>query len=628
MLLFCATLFLAAFAPFVHLHPHCPKEKVHLLPLKLSEIQGRWHLISSAYQKEDRQKEDKQAVFSWMEIATVNDTTEMKHAVGLHGGLVILTNSNLTILEEDGCVTIKDHVHHMSSQLHKMSDDCIMWTVNNLTDTLHNIGDYMLCRSHIGNNADRKAFKTHAQCKNLDFMVERRSNFNYATDCESATHTMDPLDPKIEGRWHMVARASFYPTVMFEGRNPWLEFSVEGEKLKIQEGRMNFSFAETQVEVKGPNIALGKEKALHMRFYQNCEECLLLRTENDLKVVALHLMTRSGSYTDSQMETFLTSSRCLTLPALYKYDDVDLHKEEELYCKDDQHIEDPSAIAGKWLLVGKATADPDIIENEDDHWINLSWDGEKLKIEEGSRTHNRSVREVEVAGHKNVHNEANGYATFIPTCMDCLLMKIENTKKKVELLFLTRFANLTNSDIKTFAVNARCLHLPNVHIYEHTKPYVLDEPKCDTMLHILDVFVPDKVSGKWHLVGKAHSDSNRMEEEEDPWLEFSCDGQNLTIHEGRGKNSWPVKEVEVNGPRILIGKENSAHVTFHPTCEDCLLMKTQTSTVVILNMFTRSGKLTDSEIKKFKHNAHCVNLSNVLVYKSATPHKEKGHQNP
>ncbi|XP_078502068.1 uncharacterized protein LOC144756282 isoform X1 [Lissotriton helveticus] len=625
MLLSCVTL-LAAFAPFAHLHPHCPNEKAHLLPAKLSEIQGTWHLISSAYQKEDKLKEDKQATFAWMEIATVDGVTKMKHVVGIRGRLSIIMNLNVTFLEEDGCVSIKDHVHNLTSEVHKMSDDCMMWTINHHTETNHNIGDIMFCRSHSGNDADVEAFKKHSQCKNLHFTVERRSHFNYVTECDSVSHLMDPLDPhNISGRWHMVARATYYPEVMFEGKNPWLEFSLEEEKLVIHEGRDDFSCAEEDVEVKGHTIITGKEKKNYMEFYRDCKECLLMRTEDHHQVAALHLMTLSGKFTSSQMKTFHDSSRCLTLPVLYRYEGAELHEEEASHCDAAHHIVDPldpSKITGKWQLVGKATMDSDAKHHEEPDWMNLSWDGEKLKIEEGSDTLHLSVREVKVTGSKIFDNETGADIMLIPTCKDCMLMKSVMPNKKIELHFLTRSGEQRESEITTFRVNAHCLHLHNVHVYEHAKPHVTE---CDSLRHLLDVFVPDQISGKWHMVAKAHSQPGKMEEEDDPWIEYSCDGHNLTIHEGRGKHSWPVKDVEVRGPKIVIQKENSVYITFHPTCPGCLLMKADDhNKEVVLHIFTRSGKLADSEIKTFKDKAHCLHLSNVIVYKSATLHEEKG----
>lgn len=549
---------------------------------------------------------------------------KMKHVVGIHGRLSIILNLNVTFSEEDGCVAVKDHMHKLTSEVHKMSDDCILWTINNETDIHHNVGDLMFCRSHSGNDADVQAFKTHSQCKNLNFLVERRSHFNYERECNSVTHLIDPLDPhNITGRWHMVVRASYYPTVMFEGKNPWIEFSLEGEKLMIHEGRDSFSCAEEDVEVKGHTIITGKGKKMHLEFYRDCEECLLMRTEDHHKVAALHLLTLSGKYTSSQMKTFHTSSRCLTLPALYKYEGAELHEEEASHCDAVHHIVDPldpSKITGKWHLVGKATMYSDKIDDEEDHWMNFAWDGQKLKIEEGIDDKlNWSLREVEVTGPKIFHK--GDYFTFIQTCKDCLLMKTEATNGKIQLYFLTRSGKLAESEITTFRINSHCLHLHNVHVYERVHSHVTE---CDSLQHILDVFVPDQISGKWHMVAKANSQPGKMEEEDDPWIEYSCDGHNLTIHEGRGKHSWPVKEVEVRGPKIVIQKENSFYVTFHPTCEDCLLMKIDNHKDVVLHMFTRSGKLADSEIKIFKDKAHCLNLSNVLVYKSATLHEEKG----
>ncbi|XP_078502065.1 uncharacterized protein LOC144756278 [Lissotriton helveticus] len=516
MLLTCVTLFLAAFAPFVHSHPHCPNEKTHLLPAKLSEIQGTWHLISGAYQNEDLQKEDKQSTFALIEIATVDGVTKMKHVFGIRGRISKM-NLNVTVSEEDGCVTIKVHVHQVTSQVYKMSDDCMMWTINNFTEPHHNVGEVMFCRSHSGNDADVEAFKKHSQCKNLDFTIERRSHFNYETECDSVSHLMDPLDPhNISGKWHMVARATYYPEAMFEGKNPWLEFSLEEEKLVIHEGRDDFSCAEEDVEVKGHTIITGKEKKTYMEFYRDCEECLLMRTEDHHQVPALHLLTLSGKFTSSQMKTFHDSSRCLTLPVLYRYEGAELKKEE------------------------------------------------------------------------------------------------------------ARSGKLTESEITTFRVNAHCLHLHNVQVYERVHSHV---PVCDSLRHLLDVFVPDQISGKWHMVAKAHSQPSKMEEkeEDDPWIEYSRDGHNLTIHEGLGKHSWPVKEVEVRGPKIVIHKENSVYMTFHPTCPGCLLVKAvDHNKEVALHILTRSGKLADSEIKTFKDKAHCLNLSNVIVYKSATLHEEEG----
>ncbi|XP_078502064.1 uncharacterized protein LOC144756277 isoform X2 [Lissotriton helveticus] len=419
-------------------HPQCTDSNTHLLPVKLSEIQGKWHLISSAYQKEEPLNLDKQATFGWMEITS---TDGMKYGRGQQGQIVIYNHENLTFLEEDGSVKIKG-------------------------------------RSHSGNDAEMEAFKTYSNCKNLDFMVERQSNFNYATECDSVTYMKDPLDPNtITGRWQLLARASVYPTVNVVERNPWVEFSWAEEKLQIHDGHGNFNFNQEEVELKGRNIVIGKANSTYLAFYQDCEECLLMRTENHQKVVVLHLLTRSGNYTDSQMKKFQTNSRCLSLPVLYKHEVSEPHEEEGT--------------------------------------------------------------------------------------------------------------------------------------------------ECNSMRHILDVFVPDKISGKWLMVAKAHSQPGKMEEEDDPWIEYSYDGHNLTIHEGRGKHSWPVKEIEVRGPKIVIQKENRVYVTFYPTCEDCLLMETDNGMEVVLNMFTRSGKLADSEIMTFKDKAHCLNLSNVLVYKGAKLHEEK-----
>ncbi|KAJ1134529.1 hypothetical protein NDU88_000980 [Pleurodeles waltl] len=119
------------------------------------------------------------------------------------GQIVISENENVTFVEEDGSVKLKG-------------------------------------RSHNGNHADREAFKTYAVCKELAFMVERQSYFNYETECDSVPHIMDPLDPKrITGRWHMVARASSHPTLIYDRINSWVEFSWQEKKLKIREGHGN-----------------------------------------------------------------------------------------------------------------------------------------------------------------------------------------------------------------------------------------------------------------------------------------------------------------------------------------------------------------------------------------------------
>ncbi|KAJ1134528.1 hypothetical protein NDU88_000979 [Pleurodeles waltl] len=168
----------------------------------------------------------------------------------------------------------------------------------------------------------------------------------------------------------------------------------------------------------------------------------------------------------------------------------------ESQCYEVQHIVDPldpSKITCKWLLVGKATTDHDVIDDEDDHWTNLFWDGENLRLEGGNSTFNWSVREVEVRGPKIIHKETGAFVTLIPTCMDCVLMKSEMSNKKTELYFFTRSGTLTESEIKKFKANARCLHLPNVHVYERAKPHIHNGSECDSMRHILDVFVPNKV---------------------------------------------------------------------------------------------------------------------------------------
>ncbi|XP_069489053.1 uncharacterized protein [Ambystoma mexicanum] len=326
-------LFLATCARSAVLPPECEPHEGRQLHTNLRLVQGTWYLIGSAYNSEHQCNLDKQVTFGWMEIVSSEGKTQLRYGSGLPGAIEFHVNKNVTFSELDGLIQIKDHVHNLSSQIRQVSDDCTKLTVHNENiHSKHLYGELLFCRSPSVKDADVEAFKHQSHCKNLTFTVWRRINFDYVSQCGSVMHIVDPLDLNaIAGRWHRVGKATLGTEVLDQESDGWMDVSMHGEQLKIDEGfGPMVNWRAPGVEVIGPKIAIKHRNTTgHLAFFPACGHCLLMRYVNsEEKVVVLHFFTRSGKATDSEMEQFRVNARCLSLPNVITYESAREHDEK------------------------------------------------------------------------------------------------------------------------------------------------------------------------------------------------------------------------------------------------------------------------------------------------------------